>query len=128
MVFRFHAEVRGVHALVAQANCTAFKPFQLQVTSDCPDCSPNEFKMSPAVYGRNLIPVAQQPVFIEYRIVSILITLSSSGRTLQAPQKDVAFACVLQRRGRVVAIQMGVTLLARGFGQFSQRNWGGGDW
>ena len=54
----------------AQANCTDFKPFQLQVTSICPSCSPNEIKMSQEVYAGNLLAIAQQPVFIEYRIVS----------------------------------------------------------
>ncbi len=59
-------------ACCVQANCTAIAPIVVQVVDSCPTCSPNEVRLPADIYSSRLIPAAQQPVFIQYRLVSVV--------------------------------------------------------
>lgn len=59
-------------ACCVQANCTAIAPIVVQVVDLCPTCSPNEVRLPTDIYSSRLIPAAQQPVFIQYRLVSVV--------------------------------------------------------
>lgn len=52
-----------------QPFCANTAPFIVQVTGNCPECSPNEVQLPEALYA-TLLPLKQQPLLIDYRMVS----------------------------------------------------------